>query len=195
MRGPDARLLRLTPEPAPKTPKALSAANVTEKDNLVFRLGMYGTKLTPTVASTLGGLRGDSGVLVLALAGAGMAEQMRFSPRRNPRGERQAGGLGRVSAGQPRSDSGRRATRSPDRTRGHAVLYRSRRHAWRRAAPQEDRIPYACPRRHTAPAPVFLFEDRQASCCLSGQSLRRPFATDTERCIQDGGEGNQPADL
>jgi serine protease Do len=80
MRGPDARLLRLTPEPAPKTPKALSAANVTEKDNLVFRLGMYGTKLTPTVASTLGGLRGDSGVLVLALAGAGMAEQNALQP-------------------------------------------------------------------------------------------------------------------
>jgi len=75
MRGPDARLLRLTPEPAPKTPQALSAANVTEKDNLVFRLGMYGTGLTPQVASTLGGLRSDSGVLVLALAGAGLAEQ------------------------------------------------------------------------------------------------------------------------
>ncbi len=80
MRGPDAHLLRLAPDPAPKTPTALSAANVTEKDNLVFRLGMYGTSLTPPLASTLGGLRGGSGVLVLALAGAGLAEQSALEP-------------------------------------------------------------------------------------------------------------------
>jgi serine protease Do len=75
MRGPDAQLLRLTPDPAPQTPSALSAARVTEKDNLVFRLGMYGTTLTPPLASTLGGLRGGAGVLVLALAGAGLPGQ------------------------------------------------------------------------------------------------------------------------
>ena len=75
MRGPDAKLLRLTPDPAPQTPSALSAASVTEKDNLVFRLGMYGTALTPPVASALGGLRGVSGVLVIALAGAGLPGQ------------------------------------------------------------------------------------------------------------------------
>src|ERR1019366_2025731 len=42
MRGPDARLLRITPDAARKTPPALSAGSVTEKDNLVIRLGMYG---------------------------------------------------------------------------------------------------------------------------------------------------------
>ncbi len=157
---------------------------------------MYGTKLTPTLASTLGGLRGDSGVLVLALAGAGLAEQNALEPadvihavngKPVDSVESLRDSLEAIPDGAP-------LVLQVERD-GPAVLYRSRRHARRRAAPQEDRIPYACPRRHTAPAPVFLIEDRQASCCLSGQSLRRPFATDTERCIQDGGEGNQPADL
>jgi serine protease Do len=80
MRGADAKLLHLKPEPALQTPSSLSAASVTEKDNLVFRLGMYGTTLTPAVAATLGGLRGGSGVLVLALAGAGMAGQNSLEP-------------------------------------------------------------------------------------------------------------------
>jgi serine protease Do len=75
MRGPDVRLLRITPDAPKKAPSALSAGNVTERDNLVFRLGMYGTTLTPPLASTLGGLRGGAGVLVLALAGAGLPGQ------------------------------------------------------------------------------------------------------------------------
>ena len=75
-------------------------------------------QLTPPVASTLGGLRGDSGVLVLALAGAGLAEQNALEP---------ADVIHAVNGkpvdsveslrGQSRSDSGRRAPRSPDRTR------------------------------------------------------------------------------
>ncbi|MCX6633050.1 MAG: trypsin-like peptidase domain-containing protein, partial [Candidatus Solibacter sp.] len=80
MRGPDVRLLRITPEGARKTPPAVSAGGVTEKDNLVFRLGIYGTTLTPALASTLGGLRGGPGVLVLALAGAGLAGQSALEP-------------------------------------------------------------------------------------------------------------------
>jgi serine protease Do len=80
MRGPDARLLRITPGAAQKRPPAVSAANVTEKDNLVFRLGMYGATLTPAMASTLGGLRGGPGVLVLALAGVGLRGQNAVEP-------------------------------------------------------------------------------------------------------------------
>ena len=80
MRGADARMLRITPEAPHSTPQALSAGSVTEKDNLVFRLGMYGATLTPAMASTLGGLRGGPGVLVLALAGAGLAGQDAVEP-------------------------------------------------------------------------------------------------------------------
>jgi serine protease Do len=80
MRGPDVRLLRITPDAARKAPTALSAGNVTEKDNLVFRLGMYGATLTPALASTLGGLRGGPGVLVLALAGVGLTGQSVIEP-------------------------------------------------------------------------------------------------------------------
>jgi serine protease Do len=80
MRGPDARLLGITPGAARQNPPAVSAANVTEKDNLVFRLGMYGATLTPAMASTLGGLRGGPGVLVLALAGVGLRGQNSVQP-------------------------------------------------------------------------------------------------------------------
>jgi serine protease Do len=80
MRGPNVQLLHITPEAARKTPPALSAGSVTEKDNLVFRLGMYGATLTPGLASTLGGLRGGPGVLVLALAGVGLAGQNALEP-------------------------------------------------------------------------------------------------------------------
>jgi serine protease Do len=80
MRGPDVRLLRITPDAARKAPTALSAGNVTEKDNLVFRLGMYGATLTPALASTVGGLRGGPGVLVLALAGVGLTGQGVIEP-------------------------------------------------------------------------------------------------------------------
>ena len=80
MRGPDARLLRITPGAARENPSALSASGVTERDNLVFRLGMYGATLTPAMASTLGGLRGGPGVLVLALAGVGPAAENPIQP-------------------------------------------------------------------------------------------------------------------
>ncbi len=80
MRGADARLLKITPDSPRKTQPALSAGSVTEKDNLVFRLGMYGATLTPALASTLGGLRNGSGVLVLALAGVGVAGQNALEP-------------------------------------------------------------------------------------------------------------------
>ncbi len=80
MRGADARLLRITPGAARNTQAAVSAGNVTEKENLVFRLGLYGATLTPALASTLGGLRGGSGVLVLALAGVGLTGQSAIEP-------------------------------------------------------------------------------------------------------------------
>ena len=80
MRGADACLLRITPDAPRETPAPLSASNVTEKDNLVFRLGMYGATLTPALASTLGGSRGGPGVLVLALAGMGLAGQDALEP-------------------------------------------------------------------------------------------------------------------
>jgi hypothetical protein len=80
LRGPDARLLRITPDAARKLPPALSAGSVTEKENLVFRLGMYGATLTPALASALGGLRGGPGVLVLALAGTGLAGENAIEP-------------------------------------------------------------------------------------------------------------------
>jgi serine protease Do len=80
MRGSDARLLRITPGAPRQNPQALSAGNVTEKDNLVFRLGMYGATLTPALAATLGDLRGGPGVLVIALAGAGLAAHDAIEP-------------------------------------------------------------------------------------------------------------------
>ena len=80
MRGADARMLRITPEAPRNTPQVPSAGNVTEKDNLVFRLGMYGATVTPALAATMGGLRGGPGVLVLALAGVGLAGQDAIEP-------------------------------------------------------------------------------------------------------------------
>jgi len=80
MRGPDVQLLRITPNAPRKGSPALSAGSVTEKDNLVFRLGLYGAALTPELASTLGGLRSDGGVLVLALAGVGLTGQNAIEP-------------------------------------------------------------------------------------------------------------------
>src|SRR5260370_38321874 len=80
MRGPDARLLQITPNSPRRTQPALSPGSVTEKDNLVLRLGLYGATLTPPMASTLGGLRNNSGVLVLALAGLGLAGQNATEP-------------------------------------------------------------------------------------------------------------------
>ena len=53
---------------------------MTEKDNLVFRLGLYGATLTPALASTVGRLRSDAGVLVLARAGIGLTGQNAIEP-------------------------------------------------------------------------------------------------------------------
>ena len=80
MRGTDERMLRITPEAARNTPPPVSAESVTEKDNLVFRLGLYGATLTPAWASTMGGVRGGPGVVVLALAGLGLAGQDTIEP-------------------------------------------------------------------------------------------------------------------
>ncbi len=77
MRGADMRLLRITPL-APRESGASS--NVTEKENLVFRLGIYGATLTPEMASSLGGLRDGRGVLVLGLAGTGIAGESLIAP-------------------------------------------------------------------------------------------------------------------
>jgi serine protease Do len=79
MRGENLRLCSITPQP-PREPAPALSPNVTEKENLVFRLGVYGATLTPEVASSLGGLREDRGVLVLALAGSGLAEQAALAP-------------------------------------------------------------------------------------------------------------------
>ena len=80
MRGPDVQLLRITPSAPRRAHPALSAGSVTEKDNLVFHLGLYGATLTPELASTVGGLRSDAGVLVLARAGTGLTGQNAIEP-------------------------------------------------------------------------------------------------------------------
>jgi serine protease Do len=80
MRHENMRLLRITPEAPLETPPALSAGSVSEKENLVFRLGFYGATITPAVASSLGSLREASGVVVLALAGSGLAGQNAIEP-------------------------------------------------------------------------------------------------------------------
>jgi len=80
MRRENLHLLRLTPEAPPEAAPALSPGSVSEKDNLVFRLGFYGATLTPAVASSLGRLRDARGVLVLALAGSGLAGQNAIEP-------------------------------------------------------------------------------------------------------------------
>jgi serine protease Do len=79
-RGDGTRVLRITPEamrlPAPASP----AAGVTEKENLVLRLGLYGATLTPALVRTMGGLRNEQGVVVLALAGLGLTGQNAMEP-------------------------------------------------------------------------------------------------------------------
>ena len=72
MRDGTLRHVRITPEAPRETPPALQPANVTEKENLVLRLGIYGATVTPPVAGSLGGLRAARGVLVLALAGTSL---------------------------------------------------------------------------------------------------------------------------
>ncbi len=79
MRGADMRFLRITPQFTGKPQPALSAG-VTEKENLVFGLGVYATTLTPALAGTLGGARGGPGALVLALTGMSVAGQNGAEP-------------------------------------------------------------------------------------------------------------------
>jgi serine protease Do len=92
MRRENLRLLRITPDAPRETAPVLSPGSVSEKENLVFRLGLYGVTLTPAVASSLGGIRDEHrdehrdglrdgrGVLVLALAGSGLAGQNAVEP-------------------------------------------------------------------------------------------------------------------
>jgi serine protease Do len=69
MRGENMRLLTITPLEARENAPLLAPA-VTEKENLIFRLGVYGATLTPEIVANLGGLRDERGVLVLGLAGS-----------------------------------------------------------------------------------------------------------------------------
>ena len=66
--------LHITPAPAQNAPAASPSANVTEKENLVSRLGIYGTTLTLPLASTLDFVRDSSGVLVIARSGQGLGQ-------------------------------------------------------------------------------------------------------------------------
>jgi len=80
MRRENLRLLRITPETPRESAPVLSAGSVSEKENLVFRLGVYAAALTPALASSLGSLRNARGVLVLALAGSGVAGPNAIEP-------------------------------------------------------------------------------------------------------------------
>jgi serine protease Do len=79
MRGADMRFLRITPLFAGK-PQPAPAAGVTEKENLVFGLGVYAATLTPELAATMGGTRVSQGALVLALTGMSAAGQNGAEP-------------------------------------------------------------------------------------------------------------------
>jgi serine protease Do len=80
MRGPDLRLLRIIPEAPRQTVASIAPCSVTEKDNLILRLGVYGGTVTPAVASAVGGLRAAQGVLVLARAGISLGGQSALTP-------------------------------------------------------------------------------------------------------------------
>ena len=80
MRGPDVQLLRITPRARAQNPAGIVRRERHRKGQPRISPGHVWAKLTPAVASTLGGLRGDTGVLVLALAGAGMAGQNALQP-------------------------------------------------------------------------------------------------------------------
>ena len=80
LRRNNMRLLRITPEAPRAAAAVLSPGSVSEKENLVFRLGFYGATITPALASSLGSLRQAKGVLVLALAGSGLAGENGVEP-------------------------------------------------------------------------------------------------------------------
>jgi len=73
MRQENLRLLSITPGAPRENAPLLSPDSVSEKENLVLRLGLYGATLTPALAASLGNLRESRGVLVVALAGSGLA--------------------------------------------------------------------------------------------------------------------------
>ncbi|HYW42900.1 MAG TPA: trypsin-like peptidase domain-containing protein [Bryobacteraceae bacterium] len=53
LRGDSPRALRITPAVPRSSPAALPSRDITDKDNLILRLSMYGATLTPTLASGL----------------------------------------------------------------------------------------------------------------------------------------------
>ena len=72
---------RFASHPPPR--KALQRLSIPEyhrKDNLVFRLGLYGATLTPALASGLDLVRDSSGVLVIARAGQGLSGRNPLQP-------------------------------------------------------------------------------------------------------------------
>jgi serine protease Do len=75
MRGADIHLLRIIPEAGRQNAASVAPGAVTEKDNLILRLGVYGGTVTPDVASAVGGLRESQGVVVLARAGISLSGQ------------------------------------------------------------------------------------------------------------------------
>lgn len=79
-RGAEPRTLRITPAAPRGAPAPAPAANITEKDNLVFRLGMYGATLTAALAASLDFVRDPSGVLVIARGGQGLSGQSPLQP-------------------------------------------------------------------------------------------------------------------
>jgi len=79
MRGADLRFLRISPIFTGKPQTALSSG-ISEKENLVFGLGIYATTLTPALSSTLGGSRTGPGALVLALTGMSTSGQHGAEP-------------------------------------------------------------------------------------------------------------------
>ena len=75
MRGADLHLVRLIPEAPRQSIASIAPGSVTEKDNLILRLGVYGGTVTPAVAAAAGSLREAQGVLVLARAGITLSAQ------------------------------------------------------------------------------------------------------------------------
>ena len=89
MRGADMRLLHITPDAARKTATGLVCRECHGKgQSCVSPRACTEPALTPAVASTLGELRGGSGVLVVALAGARLGgTECDRTRRRDPRSE------------------------------------------------------------------------------------------------------------
>jgi serine protease Do len=79
MHGADLRLLSIIPEAGRQNSAALAPGSVTEKDNLIFRLGVYGGTVNAAVANAIGGLREAQGVVVLARTGTSLAGQSALS--------------------------------------------------------------------------------------------------------------------